>query len=73
MSIERKTTAEDGIRVVVIGAGLAGLGTAIATKLANPAHHVTICESVKELQEVGVRSSTQRVMRFFSGCNLFAD
>jgi len=44
----------DGIHVVIIGAGLAGLATALATKLANAAHAVTVCEAVKDLQEVGV-------------------
>lgn len=44
----------DGIHVIIIGAGLAGLATALSTKLANPSHRVTILEAVKELQEVGV-------------------
>ncbi len=44
----------DGIHVVVIGAGLAGLAVALSTKLANPSHKVTVCETVKELQEIGV-------------------
>ena len=44
----------DGIHVVVIGAGLAGLAVALSTKLANPLHQVTVCETVKELQEIGV-------------------
>ncbi len=48
----------DGIHVVVIGAGLAGLAVALSTKLANPLHKVTVCETVKELQEIGV-SATQ--------------
>lgn len=42
------------INVLIIGAGLAGLAAAISTKVANPAHRVTILESVKELAEVGV-------------------
>ncbi|TDZ51650.1 FAD-dependent monooxygenase OpS4 [Colletotrichum trifolii] len=41
------------LHVIVIGAGLAGLSTALSTKLANPSHRVTILEAVKELQEVG--------------------
>ena len=44
----------DGIHVVVIGAGLAGLAVALSTKLANPLHKVTVCETVRELQEIGV-------------------
>lgn len=43
------------LHVIIIGAGLAGLATALSTKLANPSHRVTVIESVKELQEVGVR------------------
>jgi salicylate hydroxylase len=34
----------------VVGAGLSGLATAIATSLAG--HHVTVFESAKELREV---------------------
>ncbi|KAK1754710.1 hypothetical protein QBC47DRAFT_384743 [Echria macrotheca] len=45
--------ADEGIHVVIIGAGLAGLAAALSTKLANPSHRVTICETVRELQEVG--------------------
>lgn len=41
------------LHLIVIGAGLAGLSAALATKLANPKHTVTILESVKELAEVG--------------------
>ncbi|KAK3378379.1 hypothetical protein B0H63DRAFT_246078 [Podospora didyma] len=44
---------EGGIHLIVIGAGLAGLAAALSTKLANPGHRVTICETVKALQEVG--------------------
>ncbi|KAK3940746.1 hypothetical protein QBC46DRAFT_287701 [Diplogelasinospora grovesii] len=44
---------EDGLHLIVIGAGLAGLAAALSTKLANPSHKVTILETVKELQEVG--------------------
>jgi thioredoxin reductase len=42
------------IHLIIIGAGLAGLSAAIATKVANPSHKVTILESVKELAEIGV-------------------
>lgn len=48
--------ADEGIHLIIIGAGLAGLSAALSTKLANPAHRVTVLETVKELQEVGVRS-----------------
>ncbi|KAK1655724.1 FAD dependent oxidoreductase [Colletotrichum phormii] len=53
--MERHTqnSSSDGIHVIIIGAGLAGLATALSTKLANPSHRVTILEAVKELQEVG--------------------
>lgn len=44
------------LHVIIIGAGLAGLATALSTKLANPSHRVTVLESVKELQEVGVHT-----------------
>jgi salicylate hydroxylase len=40
--------------VLIIGAGLAGLGAAISIKVANPKHQVTILESVKELAGIGV-------------------
>jgi salicylate hydroxylase len=46
--------SDEGIHLIVIGAGLAGLSAALSTKLANPAHQVTVLETVKELQEVGV-------------------
>ncbi|KAK4658036.1 hypothetical protein QC762_203250 [Podospora pseudocomata] len=46
-------TQDEGIHVIIIGAGLAGLAAALSTKLANPLHQVTILEAVKELQEVG--------------------
>nr|XP_036583060.1 FAD dependent oxidoreductase [Colletotrichum truncatum]KAF6791956.1 FAD dependent oxidoreductase [Colletotrichum truncatum] len=45
--------ASEPLHVIIIGAGLAGLATALATKIANPSHSVTILEAVKELQEVG--------------------
>ncbi|SPQ22024.1 e28ba67d-bb45-404c-9d7d-2bbec9d22426 [Thermothielavioides terrestris] len=48
-----QANADEGIHLVVIGAGLAGLSAALATKLANPAHRVTVLEAVNELQEVG--------------------
>jgi salicylate hydroxylase len=46
------------IHLIVIGAGLAGLAAAISTKVANPEHQVTILESVRELAEIGVSSSS---------------
>ncbi|KAL2196364.1 hypothetical protein P885DRAFT_69429 [Corynascus similis CBS 632.67] len=48
-----QTNTDEGIHLVIIGAGLAGLSAALSTKLANPAHRVTVLEGVKELQEVG--------------------
>lgn len=42
------------LHFIIIGAGLAGLSAALATKIANPKHTVTILESVKELAEIGV-------------------
>ncbi|KAF4805971.1 FAD-dependent monooxygenase OpS4 [Colletotrichum siamense] len=53
MSRESGSAASGPLHVVIIGAGLAGLATALATKIANPSHRVTILETVKELQEVG--------------------
>ena len=44
----------ESLHLIVIGAGLCGLAAAIATKVANPDHRVTILESVKELAEIGV-------------------
>ncbi|CZR65101.1 related to salicylate hydroxylase [Phialocephala subalpina] len=49
VSTEDKTS----IHLIIIGAGLAGLSAAISTKIGNPAHQVTILESVKELAEIG--------------------
>ncbi|KAF4780220.1 FAD dependent oxidoreductase [Colletotrichum scovillei] len=49
----QNSSNNDGLHVIIIGAGLAGLATALSTKLANPSHRVTILEAVKELQEVG--------------------
>lgn len=46
--------SQEGIHLVIIGAGLAGLAAALSTKLANPAHKVTICEAVSEIHEIGV-------------------
>jgi len=43
-----------GMHIIVIGAGLAGLAAAISTKIANGTHKVTVCEAVRELLEVGV-------------------
>ncbi|KAH6854342.1 hypothetical protein B0I37DRAFT_388412 [Chaetomium sp. MPI-CAGE-AT-0009] len=48
-----QTNSEEGIHLIIIGAGLAGLSAALSTKLANPAHRVTVLEAVNELQEVG--------------------
>jgi hypothetical protein len=53
-------SAADGVHLLVVGAGLAGLSAAIATKVANSANQVTILEAVRELQEVGVRIPTTR-------------
>ncbi|KAK0635384.1 hypothetical protein B0T17DRAFT_516141 [Bombardia bombarda] len=41
------------LHIIIIGAGLAGLATALSTALANPSHRVTILETVRELQEIG--------------------
>ena len=49
-----QTDSKEGIHLIIIGAGLAGLSAALSTKLANPAHRVTVLEAVNELQEVGV-------------------
>ena len=54
MPEDENKSADLGIHVIIIGAGLAGLATAISTKIANPLHRITVCEAVKELQEVGV-------------------
>lgn len=51
-------STDEALHLIVIGAGLAGLSAALSTKLANPAHRVTVLETVKELQEVGVRQSS---------------
>ncbi|OHE91884.1 FAD dependent oxidoreductase, partial [Colletotrichum orchidophilum] len=48
-----KASSNEPIHVIIIGAGLAGLATALSTKLETPSHRVTILEAVKELQEVG--------------------
>ncbi|OLN95412.1 3-hydroxybenzoate 6-hydroxylase 7 [Colletotrichum chlorophyti] len=53
MSASSGSNAPEPLHVIIIGAGLAGLATALSTKLANPSHRVTILEAVKELQEVG--------------------
>ncbi len=44
----------EALHLIVIGAGLCGLAAAVAAKVANPDHRVTILESVKELAEIGV-------------------
>lgn len=43
-----------GIKVLIVGAGLAGLAAALSTKLANAAHEVVVFEAARELQEIGV-------------------
>ncbi|KAL2179270.1 uncharacterized protein P884DRAFT_298382 [Thermothelomyces heterothallicus CBS 202.75] len=48
-----QASAGEGIHLIVIGAGLAGLSAALSTKLANPAHRVTVLEATKELHEIG--------------------
>ncbi|KAF9869480.1 FAD dependent oxidoreductase [Colletotrichum karsti] len=47
--------SSEPLHVIIIGAGLAGLATALSTKIANPSHRVTILEAVKELQEAGLQ------------------
>ena len=42
------------LSLLIIGAGVAGLSTAIATKLASPQTDILILESAKILEEVGV-------------------
>jgi hypothetical protein len=54
ITMGEEVDSSEGIHVVIVGAGLAGLSAALSTKLANPAHRVTVLETVKELQEVGV-------------------
>jgi salicylate hydroxylase len=44
----------ESLHLIIIGAGLTSLAAAVATKVANPDHRVTILESVKELAEIGV-------------------
>ena len=44
----------EGIKVLIIGGGLAGLAAALSTKLANPTHEVVVFEAARELQEIGV-------------------
>lgn len=48
----------ESLHIIVIGAGLAGLGVALSTKVANPNHQVTILEGVRELAEIGVSPSS---------------
>ncbi|KAI0121709.1 FAD binding domain-containing protein [Xylariales sp. AK1849] len=49
MNLHRKCPVR--LDIIVVGAGLSGLATAIAAALSG--HHVTVYESAKELQEVG--------------------
>jgi salicylate hydroxylase len=56
---------DEGIHIIIIGAGLAGLSAALSTKLANPAHRVTVLEAVKELQEVGVSHNLSLLSHLF--------
>ncbi|KAH8599909.1 hypothetical protein B0O99DRAFT_611374 [Bisporella sp. PMI_857] len=44
---------QDPVHIIIIGAGLAGLATAVAIKTANPSHAVTILETTKSLSEIG--------------------
>lgn len=53
------------LHLIIIGAGLAGLSAAIATKVANPDHQVTILESVKELAEIGASSPSMKFLKLF--------
>ncbi|KAH8805703.1 hypothetical protein F5884DRAFT_860304 [Xylogone sp. PMI_703] len=41
------------LHVLIIGAGLAGLGAALSIKIANPDHEVTVLEAVPALAEIG--------------------
>ncbi|KAL4738786.1 hypothetical protein BDV11DRAFT_205634 [Aspergillus similis] len=50
-TIPRKRNANSTLKVIVIGAGLGGLGAAIAIRLAG--HSVTVLESAREIGEVG--------------------
>ncbi|PKS05247.1 hypothetical protein jhhlp_008618 [Lomentospora prolificans] len=63
-------TTEDGIHVIVIGAGLAGLAVSISTKLANPRHQVTIFETAKVLQEIGLKPEREPSLRLHKKAGL---
>lgn len=54
MERAEQTSTDEGLHLVIIGAGLAGLSAALATKLANPAHRVTVLEAARGLHEIGV-------------------
>jgi salicylate hydroxylase len=41
------------LSILIVGAGLGGLGAAISLSLSNPKHHITVLESARSLQEVG--------------------
>ncbi|KAI9640188.1 hypothetical protein NHQ30_011425 [Ciborinia camelliae] len=62
------------LRVLVVGAGLAGLAAALSTKLANPSHEVTILEAVSELGEVGAGLQiTPNASRLFKKWGIYND
>ncbi|KAF7872018.1 uncharacterized protein EAF02_009123 [Botrytis sinoallii] len=62
------------LRVLVVGAGLAGLAAALSTKLANPSHEVTILETVSELAEVGAGLQiTPNASRLFKKWGIYDD
>ncbi|ESZ94278.1 FAD binding domain protein [Sclerotinia borealis F-4128] len=62
------------LRVLVVGAGLAGLAAALSTKLANPSHEVTILETVSELAEVGAGLQiTPNASRLFKIWGIYND
>ncbi|TEY31831.1 hypothetical protein BOTCAL_0769g00020 [Botryotinia calthae] len=62
------------LRVLVVGAGLAGLAAALSTKLANPLHEVTILETVSELAEVGAGLQiTPNASRLFKKWGIYDD
>lgn len=54
VTLKMEDVASGGIRILIVGAGLAGLAAALSTKLANPAHEVVVFEGARELQEIGV-------------------